>query len=221
VWARGVDTDTFSPARRSSELRETWRVSDARPAIIYAGRLSAEKGLALVEPVQSLLHRHRIAHRLIFVGAGPMAGALRELFPDAVFTGPLTHDAVAVAMASADVFLFPSETDTAGNVVLEAQACGLPVLVSNSGGPQENIVRGETGFACRAGDTLDFGSRLSQLILQRSVRAGMAAAARQYACTRSWPAMLQPVFTAYREVAQVRARRTDLGDARSAATAEV
>jgi glycosyltransferase involved in cell wall biosynthesis len=187
---------------------------------MYAGRLSAEKGLALIEPVQSLLHRHRIAHRLIFVGAGPMAGTLRELFPDAVFTGPLAHDAVAVAMASADVFLFPSETDTAGNVVLEAQACGLPVLVTDSGGPQENIVRGETGFVCRAGDTLDFGSRLSQLILQHSVRAGMAAAARRYACTRSWPAMLQPVFAAYRDAVQVSARRTNVQDAVSATAAE-
>jgi glycosyltransferase involved in cell wall biosynthesis len=219
VWGRGVDTTTFAPDRRSAALRETWRVSDARPAVLYAGRLSVEKGLDLVGPVLSLLQRHNIAHRMIFVGEGPMMGVLRERFPDAILTGPLHHDAVAVAMASADVFLFPSETDTAGNVVLEAQACGLPVLVSNVGGPQENILRGETGFVCRAADTLDFGARLSQLLGQPALRHQMTAAARQYASTRSWPAMLQPVFAAYRDAVQVHARRTGVEDAVSTAAA--
>jgi glycosyltransferase involved in cell wall biosynthesis len=219
VWARGIDTATFSPDRRSAALREKWRVSDSRPAVLYAGRLSVEKGLDLIGPVLSLLQRHNIAHRMIFVGEGPMTATLRDRFPDAVLTGPLHHDAVAAAMASADVFLFPSETDTAGNVVLEAQACGLPVLVSNVGGPQENLLRGASGFVCRAGDTLDFGSRLSQLLGQPVLRREMAAAARQYATTRSWPMMLQPVFAAYRAAVRVRARSTDMEDAVPAAAA--
>ena len=67
---------------------------------------------------------------------------------DAVFTGTLQPDQVAVAMASADLFVFPSRTDTAGNVVLEAQASGLPVLVTDSGGPRENILDGQTGYVC-------------------------------------------------------------------------
>jgi glycosyltransferase involved in cell wall biosynthesis len=178
-----------------------------------------EKGLDVIGPVLALLQRHNIAHRMIFVGEGPMLATLRDRFPDAVLTGPLHHDAVAVAMASADAFLFPSETDTAGNVVLEAQACGLPVLVSNVGGPQENMLRGESGFVCRARDTLDFGARLSQLLAQPALRGQMAAAARQYASTRTWSAMLQPVFRAYREAAQVRARTTDMEDAVSTAAA--
>jgi len=77
VWARGVEPDVFSPSRRSQQLRDEWHVSDRRPAILYAGRLSREKGLSLIEPLGSLLHRHGIAHRFILVGEGPMMAVTR------------------------------------------------------------------------------------------------------------------------------------------------
>jgi glycosyltransferase involved in cell wall biosynthesis len=201
VWPRGVDTDLFSPARRSPQLRDAWHVSERRPAILYAGRLSDEKGLAILEPLGSLLHRHRIAHRFVLVGEGPMTARLKERCPDAVFTGRLAHRDVATAMASADVFLFPSETDTAGNVVLEAQACGLPVLVTNVGGPQENMRHGRTGFACRPADVLDFCTRLTELLTDASRRATIAAAARRYAETRPWASSLEPLYSVYRSAA--------------------
>jgi glycosyltransferase involved in cell wall biosynthesis len=200
VWPRGVDADVFAPERRSQALRDEWHVSDRRPAILYAGRLSREKGLSVIEPLGSLLHRHRIAHRFILVGEGPMTAELKERCPDAVFTGRLAHHDVATAMASADLFLFPSETDTAGNVVLEAQACGLPVLVTGAGGPKENLRPGKTGFVCRPGDVLDFFMRASELIHDPDRRRAMSDAARRYACGRSWTVALEPLFSLYRSV---------------------
>ena len=142
VWPRGVDPVAFSPSRRSAALRERWGVGDKRPAILYAGRVSHEKGLALMAPIDSLLYRQRVPYKLIVAGDGPMMPELRSACPDAVFLGRLPHDEMGAAMASADLFLFPSDTETAGNVVLEAQACGLPVLVSAKGGPREQIVDG-------------------------------------------------------------------------------
>jgi glycosyltransferase involved in cell wall biosynthesis len=198
VWPRGVDADVFAPARRSQALRDAWHVSDRRPAILYAGRLSREKGLALIEPLGSLLHRHRIAHRFILVGEGPMTAELKERCPDAVFTGRLGHHDVATAMASADLFVFPSETDTAGNVVLEAQACGLPVLVTGAGGPKESLRPGKSGFVCRPGDVLEFFTRASELIQDRERRRTMSDAARRYACGRTWTLALEPLFSLYR-----------------------
>jgi glycosyltransferase involved in cell wall biosynthesis len=198
VWTRGVDADVFSPSRRSQQLRDDWHVSDRRPAILYAGRLSHEKGLSIVEPLGSLLHRHGIAHRFIMVGEGPMMPELKERCPDAVFTGRLAHEEVAVAMASADIFLFPSETDTAGNVVLEAQACGLPVLVTNAGGPKENLRPGTSGFICRPRDVLDFFARVSELVGDPDRRCAMSQAARAYAAGRSWGGSLEPLFSLYR-----------------------
>ena len=122
---------------------------------------------------------------------------LRDLCPDAVFTGTLAPDEVAVAMASSDVFVFPSRTDTAGNVVLEAQACGLPVLVSDAGGPRENILPGQTGFICPALE--DFANRAAELLRFGFRRKSMGAAARAYGLTRGWPAALDPLYRAYAE----------------------
>jgi len=139
IWRRGVSTAEFSPARRSPALRKRWGVSDARPALLYVGRLSREKGLQLLEPLSNHLQYAGIRHRLVIAGDGPMRPELESRCPDAVFTGTLDHGEVATVMASADLFVFPSRTDTAGNVVLEAQASGLTVLVSDVGGPQENL----------------------------------------------------------------------------------
>jgi glycosyltransferase involved in cell wall biosynthesis len=122
---------------------------------------------------------------------------LRDRCPDAIFTGTLTPEAVAVAMASSDVFVFPSRTDTAGNVVLEAQACGLPVLVSEAGGPRENILPGQTGFICS--DFEDFANRAAELLQSGFRRKAMGVAARAYALTRGWPAALDPLYRAYAE----------------------
>jgi glycosyltransferase involved in cell wall biosynthesis len=207
LWTRGVDTAVFDPARRSDALRVRWAVSEERPAILYAGRLSREKGLSLLQDVARRLAAHGRAYRFVFVGDGPMAGELRRRFPDAMFTGTLPHDGVAAAMASADVFVFPSETDTAGNVVLEAQASGLPVLVTDRGGPLENMVDAVTGYVCRGGDATSFGDRVLDLLSDPDLRTAMGRAARQYALTRSWTRALQPVYDRYRVLA--RGRVTD------------
>jgi glycosyltransferase involved in cell wall biosynthesis len=197
IWERGVCTDRFSPAKRSPELRRQWRVADDCPALVYVGRLSKEKGLSEIPIIQTALRQASIDHRLIFVGDGPMRADLQRLCPDAVFTGALPHHQVAVAMASSDLFLFPSRTDTAGNVVLEAQASGLPVLVTNEGGPQENLIPGRSGEVC--GTTAEFMVHVERYCRDRSLRARRSAAAREFACGRTWRVSLEPLIRAYRE----------------------
>ncbi len=205
VWSRGVETSCFRPAARSAALRESWRVSDRRPAILYAGRLSSEKGLALMGTIQRALLQQRVGHRLVFVGDGPMRPALEAMCPEAIFLGSLSPSGVAQAMASADAFLFPSATDSLGNVVLEAQACGLPVLVTDQGGPQEHMRDGTTGWVCPAGDAAAFASRLTTLLQDAAIRREMGEAAVTYAAARSWPATLAPLYDAWREVARATA----------------
>jgi glycosyltransferase involved in cell wall biosynthesis len=199
IWRRGVSPVQFDPARRSAELRRRWGVSGTRPALLYVGRLSREKGLDMLAPLSRHLEYAGVPHRLVLVGDGPMRRELEAACPDAVFTGTLAADDVATAMASSDVFAFPSRTDTAGNVVLEAQASGLPVLVSQAGGPRENIRAGESGFACV--DTVDFARRAAQLLKNEHRRAACGASARAYALTRSWEAAFEPLFRAYTTVA--------------------
>jgi glycosyltransferase involved in cell wall biosynthesis len=141
VWPRGVDTSLFSPEKRSARLRAEWRVADQRPAILYVGRASREKGLHFLPRIQGYLRGLRVDHRFIIAGEGPMLDELRQRLTDAVFTGVLSRDRVAEVFASSDLFVFPSRTDTAGNVVLEAQASGVPVVVTNRGDLREHGAR--------------------------------------------------------------------------------
>jgi glycosyltransferase involved in cell wall biosynthesis len=217
VWPRGVDTMLFSPSRRSNALRDQWHVSDKRPAILFVGRLSREKGLDVLHPLQRRLHALGVEHQLVLVGDGPMAGELERLLPEAVFMGMQSRVEVAEAFASADLFLFPSRTDTAGNVVLEAQASGLPVVVSGEGGPRENIVDGLTGVVCKDNSVSAWAASVVAVLRPSAHRAAMASAARTYALRRRWEHALQPLYGAYREVCahdtvelQVRGPQLDL-----------
>ena len=203
IWSRGVDTDLFSPARRSPELRAAWHVSDRRPALLYVGRVSREKGLALLPVMSRRLHAMGLQHRWIIAGQGPMLPELRQAMPDACLTGVLSRRAVADVFASADVFVFPSRTDTAGNVVLEAQASGLPVVVSDAGGPREHMLPERTGVVC--GDDVDsWVGATAALLRDQATRAAMGSVARDYALTREWPHALQPLYRAYRDVVAAR-----------------
>lgn len=199
LWRRGVACDHFSPARRSPALRGAWGASEARPVLLYVGRVSKEKGLDLLPALTERLQRSGLRHRLVVVGDGPMRAELSDRCTGAIFTGTLTPDEVAVAMASADAFVFPSRTDTAGNVVLEAQASGLPVLVTDAGGPAEQMLDGVTGHVCP--DVRAFTARLCVLLGSLARRAEMGGHARRHAERRPWPVALEPLYRAYREVA--------------------
>jgi glycosyltransferase involved in cell wall biosynthesis len=142
-----------------------------------------------------------VEHRFIIAGDGPMMQELKREMPDAVFTGVLSREAVATAFASSDLFVFPSRTDTAGNVVLEAQASGVPVVISGEGGPRENMVAGATGLVCHADDPTHWARLIADLLRDRSRHAAMGKGARDYAMTRCWAEALQPLYRAYRDVA--------------------
>jgi glycosyltransferase involved in cell wall biosynthesis len=196
ICSRGVDTDLFAPHKRSRALRDSWRVSHNRPALLYVGRVSREKGLTLLAPLRYRLHARGVEHRFVIVGQGPMTAQMQRELPDAVFTGVLSRTAVAEAFASADAFVFPSRTDTAGNVVLEAQASGLPVIVSSDGGPRESIIEDETGLVCHTDTPDEWAAAVARAARSKT----MGPAAREYALTRRWSEALQPLYRAYREV---------------------
>jgi glycosyltransferase involved in cell wall biosynthesis len=203
LWKRGVDTARFTPDKRSADVRDAWGVDDRRPAVLFVGRLSKEKGLEAVPALSRTLHDAGLPHRLVFVGEGPMRRTLEAECPGAAFTGSIPHEQVAVSMASADLFLFPSRTDTFGNVVLEAQASGLPVVVTDAGGPKENIRDGRTGYVCRTQGPVTLHVALERLLRDPLARATMGGAAREYALSRRWPRALEVLYQTWREAVQV------------------
>ena len=201
VWTRGVDAQQFSPDRRSASRRQSWGVGDDVPVLLYAGRLSREKRLdRLVDIVAAISVRH-VPYRLVIAGDGPMRRELRSRLPHAHFCGAVAHHEMGSVMASADVFVFPSDTDTFGNVVLEAQASGLPAVVSSEGGPRGAIVDGVSGFVCTDGQIRDFSHHVSQLLEDASLRRQCALEARRQAMRRDWPETLAPLYQQWRESA--------------------
>jgi glycosyltransferase involved in cell wall biosynthesis len=197
LWRRGVCSERFTPLKRSRSVRESWGAPDSCPVILHVGRLSPDKNVGALVSVQASLTRAGVPHRMVFVGDGPLRPVLEERCRGAVFMNTLGHEEVAVAMASADVLVCPSVNDTAGTVVLEAQASGLPVLVSDVGGAREHMVPGKTGETCSSPS--DFCRQTIRLARRPASRRWLGAAARAFAAERSWEQSLASLSRAYAE----------------------
>lgn len=184
ILDRWVDTERFSPQRRSRTFWSRFGVADEerKTKFIYVGRVGLEKNLdAMAEAFDRLCDEHDDAH-LIVVGDGPYRKALAERMKDrpCTFTGFLEGDDLLTAFASADVKLFPSTTDTWGNAPLEAQSSGLPVIVSDRGGPQELMLDGVTGFVV-PGRAIDELYEAMKKLMATDTRITMGERARAYA----------------------------------------
>jgi glycosyltransferase involved in cell wall biosynthesis/predicted metal-dependent phosphoesterase TrpH len=190
-WIRGVDTERFSPDHRTRSL-------DAkRFDVLYAGRQTREKGIELLAEAFEIAHRHEPRLRLILAGDGPEAGLLRErLGHSAEYLGWLENDELAHAYADADAFLFASQTDTYGQVVVEAQASGLPVVAVAAGGPADLIEHGRSGLLS-APDSRELAAKLIRLAESPSLRARLAGGGLAAARERTWASSLAQLADGY------------------------
>ena len=186
VVGRGVDTGRFDPARRSTDLRASWRVAADTPVVLTVGRLAEEKNLGLACAAFEAIRRRRPDARLVMVGDGPAREALRSRCPTALFVGERRGEDLATHYASADLFLFPSLTETFGNVTLEALASGLPVLAYDLAAAGSLITSGRDGVLVPAGDEAGFVAEACSLSVDPQRRRQMAVQARALATTCTW-----------------------------------
>lgn len=191
LMGRGVDTNLYSPQHRT--------VNDGVLRLGFAGRLRAEKNLdMLVEIDNALQNERRSDYQFLIVGDGVERKHLKQKLGDrAVFTGYLEGNALAEAYANMDLFVFPSESETFGNVIQEANASGVPAVVTSKGGPKFIVWDGETGFV--ANDRDEFVARTIELIDNRGLLASMKENARKFALSRSWNSVFAGVLDAYLE----------------------
>ena len=186
VVARGVDTRLFDPARRDAALRRVWGAGPDTPVVIHVGRLAPEKNLAALTAAFAAIRARAPAARLVVVGDGPAGADLRAQCPDVHFAGQRTGEDLAAHYASADAFLFPSLTETFGNVTLEAMASGLAVVAYDYAAAAQHIRHGENGLLAGFGDT-DAFVRLSSALAGDLARAwALGARARATALTLDW-----------------------------------
>lgn len=198
IWSRGVDMERFNPARRSTAMRERFGAGPDTVVVAYIGRIAAEKGLAVAAAAMRRLEDDK-SIRFVVVGEGPYEKRMRALAPaSAVFTGRLSGEELSAAYASAEVFVFPSTTDTFGQVLLEAMASGLPIVAADAGPTREVVA--DAGLFVRAGDDAALAAGVRELAGTPAARARMSAAALRAATDRSWRAVFDDLVRDYNAV---------------------
>lgn len=190
VVARGVDTRLFTPDRRSAELRAQWGVGPDDLVVACVGRLAAEKNLGLLVATFEAIRRDEPRARLLLVGDGPLRAELAARVPDAVFAGQRRGDDLAAHYASADLFCFPSQTETFGNVTTEAMASGLPVVAYDYAAAAQLMRSGDNGVLVPFGDEGAFTLAALQLAHSTARRQALGRAARVRALAQDWDDVL-------------------------------
>ena len=197
VVSRGVDTRLFDPSRRSPALRRQWGAGPGDMVVMYVGRLAAEKNLAtLLLAFESLQSVDRSA-RLVLVGDGPQRARLQQRCPTAIFAGLRRGEDLAAHYASADLFLFPSVTETFGNVLPEAMASGLAVVAFDCAAAHELVRHGNNGLLVPLHDNEDFRATAQRLVGQLSAVHAMGAQARLTASRLDWGRIVDEVESVY------------------------
>jgi len=201
VWSRGVETDLFSPERRSEALRQQLGVNEADILAVYVGRLAKEKNLPVLLRVFEKLQQRLPAVKLLLVGDGPIRNSIEKTKPEGVIcVGYKRGEALAEHFASADLFLFPSVTETFGNVVIEGLSCGVPVVGFRAGGVPHSVHHGENGLLAEPEDEESFLSNAEKLCRDKELRRNMSEEARRYARTQNWDRIFEELFASYRQV---------------------
>ncbi|MEP6897292.1 MAG: glycosyltransferase family 1 protein [Rhodanobacter sp.] len=153
---RAVDTQLFHPCRRDDTLRTSWGVDATTPVALYVGRIAAEKNLELAVQAFREVQKQVPNARYVWVGDGPLRATIEAANPDFIFAGVQRGDALARYFASADLFPFPSLSETFGNVILEALASGLPVIAYREGAAREHLDSGINGYCVESGNAAEF-----------------------------------------------------------------
>lgn len=200
IWPRGVDSALFTPTRRSRAWRQRLTGDADAPMILYTGRLSHEKNLNdLVSAFRTL---EDTGAWLVLVGDGPAHADLATALEGqrVIFTGYLRGEALAQAYASADVFAFPSVTETFGQVVMEAMASGLPVVGYDAEGVRDSVRHGETGLLAAARDSGQFTAHLRELLASQEWRLQLGLRARVHAERQRWEVVMAQLMEMYEQV---------------------
>ena len=191
VVSRGVDTVQFAPGQRSDDLRRRWGAEPGDLVVAFVGRLAPEKNLGVVLAAFEAIRGVHARARLVLVGDGPQRAELQSLCPSAIFAGHCHGQDLAAHYASADLFLFPSLTETFGNVTTEALASGLPVVAFDCAAAAQVIDVGVHGVRVPMGDEAAFVAAAVALALEPATRQRYAAAGRARATELDWDSIVQ------------------------------
>ncbi len=204
IWGRGIDCTLFSPKMRDMSIREKYGIGH-ETLLIYVGRLAPEKEIPVLLKAVERLNQKGLQFSLLLVGEGPERQALEGWgLPNVRFVGYQSGHALRALYASADIFVFPSPSETYGNVLLEAMASGLPVVSVYGGGVKDNLIHRYNGLSVECGNDLEMSKAVARLILNQSLRKQLATGARSHAHSRSWDWVFMELFECYDRIVEGR-----------------
>jgi glycosyltransferase involved in cell wall biosynthesis len=199
---RAVDTKLFHPSKRDMSLRESWGVDADTPVVLYVGRIAPEKNLDLAVETFRAIQQHAPKARYVWVGDGPARAALQAAHPDFIFVGMKRDETLAAHFASADIFPFPSLSETFGNVILEALAAGLPVVAYAEGAAREHLFDNVNGFRIVSGDASAFTAAAVTLASDMGLVHRMGKAAEESVAKLSPEAVIREFETQLSELVE-------------------
>lgn len=200
VWSRGVDHARFNAGRRDTAWRRSLGIADDELVIGFLGRLVLEKGLGIFGQVSQALTAASVPHRLLIIGDGPARDKFQEMVPHAVMVGFQTGDDLGRAVASLDILLNPSVTETFGNVTLEALASGVPVVAADATGNQALVEDGVTGRLVDPTDPNAYAKAIAEYARDRQSLAAASLAGQAFAADFVWDRINQTVLDTYNDV---------------------
>ncbi|MEO6360369.1 MAG: glycosyltransferase family 1 protein [Sphingomicrobium sp.] len=206
IWSRGIDRAQFNPERRDLQWRRELGLGDDEFAVAFLGRIVMEKGLDVFSAAVTTLAERGVRHRVVVIGDGPARSWFEQQLPDAIFVGQEIGPDLARALASTDVLLNPSITETFGNVTLEAMACALPVIAAVATGTTNLVRDGDNGMLVEPGDCNAMADALQAYAQDAKLRRIHGAAGLAIAQTRDWDTINSAVLKVYERAIERRAR---------------
>ena len=199
LWPRGIDASLFSPSHRSEQLREEQGVGE-RPLLVFVGRLVKEKDLDVLVDACVALEKKGHEFDVALIGDGPMREEIKTKLPRSILPGFQRGTDLSRWYASGDIFVFPSTTETFGNVVLEAGASGLPVVCAKAGGVGDLVAHGETGLLAAPHSADDYAAKIEVLLRDSELRKQMGEKGREFALTHDWHAVNTLLLESYQAI---------------------
>lgn len=202
LWSRGIETSEFTSKKRSEDLRKKYCNHDEK-ILLYVGRIAPEKELDVLMDAVKILNKRNLKFKLLVIGDGPSKQELKnQNIENIVFVGYKTGEELRKYYASADIFTFPSSSETYGNVILEAMASGLPVVAPFAGGVQENLIDMENGMAFDIGDSEEMAGKIEVLLGDEKLTEKLSKNARNHTLSRNWNEIYSSLFNRFNQVVE-------------------
>jgi phosphatidylinositol alpha 1,6-mannosyltransferase len=205
IWGRGIDRGVFNPTRRSLEWRRSLGIADDDFTILFFGRLVLEKGIDVFGETIAELKKRDVAHKVLVLGDGPARETFAQQVPDAIFAGHQNGTDLGRAVASADLLLQPSVTETFGNVTSEAMACALPIVGADATGTRDMVVDGLNGALVEPRDIKAYADAIEHYARDREAARAAGLAAAKIAERYTWDAVNGTLAAKYLDVVGRRA----------------